>query len=156
MHYAWRHYGMEILYSALARGIHRWPVNLSRIWTVMQSIDVLDFRMKAVGQRRHHGALLKPLLKSFRIKTAVSGGGGGGHLFKICSNNWFDRPPIKLYFATSGFSSHTTSNADIDVFYYVRLNKLLKKQSSFQWFEIPCRSCDVTLVISLFCDIALT
>ena len=46
--------------------------------------------------------------------------------------------------------SKVASNAKVlqsfDVFFVVSLDKLVNKQSSFQWFEMPWRSCDVTLM----------
>ena len=33
-----------------------------------------------------------------------------------------------------------------NVFFVVSLNKLLRQQSNFQWFETPWRLCDVTVM----------
>ena len=58
-------------------------------------------------------------------------------------------PPVLAYCAgpvTSGFPSQRASN---DFFFGYILNKLLNKQLSCQWFEMPWCSCDVTVLVMM-------
>ena len=50
--------------------------------------------------------------------------------------------------AIGGFPSQRTSNACLNVFFDVKLNKP-NKMSSCQWLKTPCRSCDVTVIIGV-------
>ena len=47
---------------------------------------------------------------------------------------------------SDGFHSQRPSNTELWFFISVSLNMLLSQQSSYQWFETPWRSCDVTVI----------
>ena len=47
---------------------------------------------------------------------------------------------------TAEFPSQRASDMELLMIFVVNLNKLLHKQSSNQWFDMPQRPCDVTLM----------
>ena len=57
-----------------------------------------------------------------------------GNIFRITGSLW-GNPPV-----TGGFSSQRPVMRSFDVFFYLRLNKWLSKQSRHQWFKTPSRS----------------
>ena len=59
-------------------------------------------------------------------------------LLALCTGN----SPV-----TGEFSSQRPVTRSIDVFFDIRLNKRLSKQSSPQWFETPSRHCIVKSVL---------
>ena len=68
------------------------------------------------------------------------GQGNAIWLLALCGEN-----PLVI----GGFPSQRASNDCFDVFFDVRPNKLLNKQSSWRWFEMEWCSYDVTLMIGI-------
>ena len=68
---------------------------------------------------------------------------------------WFETPSWSLrrqcnahedFITWRGFPRYWLFMGDLDVFFDISLNKLLSTQPIYQWFEMPLRSCDVTVM----------
>ena len=130
---------------AFVRGIHRRPMNAPHKWPVTRKMFPFDdFIMQTTTLLKQKKLLATPLLSPLVITPSGLNVTWWRHqiesfsaLLAICAGN----SPV-----TGEFPAQRPVTRSFDVFFDMRLNKPLNKQSWGWWFETPSRSLDVIVM----------